>query len=93
MELDASAFDTAYEAFAEDIICRLKKTYPKYTIEIIHKHPKLEDDILIFINDIKFNLDLMQYIYDCSTIGEHKAYYILKYYIHFSIVNSRERKS
>jgi hypothetical protein len=33
MNLDLSVFDTAYDALADDVITKLKKTYPKHNIK------------------------------------------------------------
>lgn len=70
MNFDASVFDTAYEAFAHDIVEKLKYIYPKYDIQTTQKHYQLEDEIILYINDKQFNFDLMQYLDDSAEIGE-----------------------
>jgi hypothetical protein len=78
MNLDLSVFDTAYDALADDVITKLKKTYPKHNIKRECRKFKLEDPVKVFIDDKCFDFDLMAYLDTTSHQGEDEAFNELK---------------
>lgn len=88
MRFDVHEFNIAYKAFAEDIVEKLQRHFPKQHITLVDKEYKLDEKITLNINNHEFEFDLIDYIDDAAEINESIAFIKLQLKIQCLLDNS-----